>query len=60
MTDKTPFLAGQAAYKAGEPMSANPHKPGAAFAIDQYPGDYANWRAGWRVAKGLACEGVKP
>lgn len=47
-----PFLAGQAAFKRGEKITANPHpvsiepEPG-----DAYPGPFHNWRDGWRLAK---------
>lgn len=43
----TPFQAGQQAARAGKPIEANPHKSGVKTG-DKYPGDWANWRAGWR------------
>lgn len=42
----TPFLSGQAAARAGEPMDANPHERRMGLG-DDYPGDWANWKAGW-------------
>ena len=42
----TPFQQGQAAAREGKPQAANPHPPGIKTGHD-YPGDWANWRAGW-------------
>lgn len=44
----SPFIAGQQARKAGEPLTANPH-PDAPFLPDQYPGDRALWADGWKT-----------
>jgi hypothetical protein len=53
MTDLPPFLAGQAAYRAGKPITANPHPETDRIPGDSYPGDYHNWRDGWRYADGV-------
>lgn len=46
-----PFLAGQKAFAAGEPLEANPHTQGAPFEPDKYPGQWANWHDGWIHAR---------
>ena len=49
----TAYGAGIAAYRAGQPLTVNPHKiarvPG-----DTYPGAQEMWRQGWLYAKHTA------
>ena len=45
-----PFIAGQEAFTAGTPISANPHDAAAPVEPDDYPGAHANWRDGWKHA----------
>lgn len=53
MTDhQPPFLAGQAAFRAGRSILDNPHPPKMAEG-DDYPGDWKNWRDGWTLARRL-------
>jgi len=43
-----PFIAGKQAAQDGKPFDANPHpKPDRPEQGDAYPGDWANWAAGW-------------
>ena len=51
--DLPPFLAAQAAYRAGQPIDANPYPPAERVSGDDYPGDFHNWRDGWRHAAAL-------
>ena len=50
----TPFIAGRAAYKAGKTSADNPHDRNKTFSVDKYPGDWANWKAGYINAKATA------
>lgn len=47
---KPPFIQGQSAFHSGEPITANPHDNTPASG-DDYPGAWANWRAGWMNAR---------
>lgn len=48
--NQPPFLAGQAAWRNGKPLTSNPHKP-APFGVDNYPGLHQSWSDGWHYAK---------
>jgi hypothetical protein len=54
MTDLPPFISGKAAFKSGQPISANPHDAAEAFDASDYPGKWAMWRDGWMNAKACA------
>lgn len=47
MSGKPPFLQGQQAFRDGVFIAENPHDAEAPATGDDYPGAYANWRAGW-------------
>lgn len=49
----TAYGAGIAAYRAGQPLTANPHNI-ASFPGDTYPGAQAMWAEGWLYAKHTA------
>lgn len=49
----TAYGAGIAAYRAGQPLTANPHKI-ARVEGDTYPGAQAMWWHGWLHAKHMA------
>jgi len=51
MTEESPFIQGMAAYRNGQPETDNPYRKGENVTPDNYPGSYANWAQGWRVAK---------
>lgn len=51
MSHKPPYHAGQDAFHAGEPVTANPHEQGAPFKPERYPGPYRNWHDGWHFAR---------
>lgn len=48
MNDIPPFKAGQAAFRAGKPLDANPHREVQATG-DDWPGPWQNWRMGWKT-----------
>ncbi|HEV8034380.1 hypothetical protein [Yoonia sp.] len=51
----TPFWQGQAAFKAGQPVTANPHDPDKKTNDpEDWPWDHANWRDGWVHAQAAA------
>ena len=53
----TAFGAGVAAYREGQPITANPHR--AAIPGEIYPGAQACWREGWLHAKHTAEHGLQ-
>jgi hypothetical protein len=54
-----PFLAGQAAHRAGQPIEANHYPTAERVSGDDYPGDFHNWRDGWLFAEGLGAHTKK-
>ena len=47
---ETPYGAGVAAYRAGQPETDNPHQPGR-IQGDVYPGAHVLWQWGWLHAR---------
>jgi hypothetical protein len=47
MADLPPFKAAQAAFRAGQPIDANPYAKSPPWDGDAYPGPYHEWRQGW-------------